>query len=178
MRARDAGDASGCGDCPQQLPADRKSRQVICLCIPAFDGTHEEVFVYKTPHHPDYKFDRREKTVNIGLATSAAPSFFAPLKNGPHHLVDGGVWANNPIILAMIEALICFDIEPTQVDVLGIGCRDDPYLAAPDQLGRIDFLEGRNLCPHAPPASGGNKPSAPAAGAAPHNRCSNWCIEK
>ena len=104
------------------------------LCIPAFDGTHGEVFVYKTPHHPDYKFDRHEKMVNIGLATSAAPSFFAPFKNGPYHLVDGGVWANNPIMLAVIEALICFDIEPTQIDVLSIGCSDDPYLVSPRQI--------------------------------------------
>src|SRR5690606_27732362 len=24
------------------------------LCIPAFEAKHSEVFVYKTPHHPDY----------------------------------------------------------------------------------------------------------------------------
>lgn len=97
------------------------------LCIPAFDGTHSEVFVYKTPHHSDYKQDRYETMVNVGLATSAAPTFFRPFENGGYQLVDGGIWANNPIMLAVIEALICFDISPTQIDVLSIGCGEDPY---------------------------------------------------
>lgn len=104
------------------------------LCIPAFDGTHSEVFVYKTPHHEDYRFDRFEKMINIGLATSAAPTFFQPFKNAGYQLVDGGVWANNPIMLAVIEALICFDVEPKQIDVLSIGCGDDPYLVSPRQI--------------------------------------------
>ncbi|TYB83591.1 CBASS cGAMP-activated phospholipase [Oceaniovalibus sp. ACAM 378] len=104
------------------------------LCIPAFDGTHSEVFVYKTPHHADYKFDRFEKMINIGLATSAAPTFFQPFKNGVYQLVDGGVWANNPLMLAVIEALICFDVAPAQIDVLSIGCGDDPYSVSPRQI--------------------------------------------
>lgn len=113
-----------------KLFGDSQSR----LCIPAFDGTHSEVFVYKTPHHADYKFDRFEKMTNIGLATSAAPTFFQPFKNGGYQLVDGGVWANNPIMLAVIEALICFDIRPDQIDVLSLGCGDDPYIVSPRQI--------------------------------------------
>jgi hypothetical protein len=98
------------------------------LCIPAFDGKHGEVFVYKTPHHEDYRFDRFELMRNVALATSAAPTFFQPFKLGGYQLVDGGVWANNPIMLAVIEALICFELDPTQIDVLSIGCGEDPYL--------------------------------------------------
>jgi patatin-like phospholipase/acyl hydrolase len=104
------------------------------LCIPAFDGTHSEVFVYKTPHHADYKLDRFEKMINIGLATSAAPTFFQPFRNGGYQMVDGGVWANNPVMLAVIEALICFDVAPSQIDVLSIGCGDDPYIVSPRQI--------------------------------------------
>ena len=29
------------------------------LCIPSCDGTHGDVWVYKTPHHPDYRMDGR-----------------------------------------------------------------------------------------------------------------------
>lgn len=114
----------------EKLFGDSASR----LCIPAFDGTHSEVFVYKTPHHTDYKFDRLEKMINIGLATSAAPTFFQPFKNGGYQMVDGGVWANNPIMLAVIEALICFDVAPSKIDVLSIGCGDDPYIVSPRQI--------------------------------------------
>lgn len=104
------------------------------LCIPAFDGINSEVFVYKTPHHTDYKFDRYEKMLNVALATAAAPTYFQPLKHGGYQLVDGGVWANNPVMLAVIEALICWNIKPGQIDVLTISCGDDPYVLSPLQL--------------------------------------------
>lgn len=100
------------------------------LCIPAFDGGNSEVFVFKTPHHPDYKIDRFEKMTTVALATSAAPTYFKPLQHGGYSLVDGGVWANNPIMLAVIEALVCFDISPDQIDVLSLGCGEDPYLVS------------------------------------------------
>ena len=82
------------------------------LRIPAFEGKHSEVFVFKTPHHRDYKTDRFERMVTVGLATAAAPSYFRPLEHGGYTLVDGGVWSNNPIMLAVIEALILLRRRP------------------------------------------------------------------
>jgi len=105
------------------------------LCIPAFEGRHSEVFVYKTPHHPDYKTDRHERMVNIALATSAAPSYYRPLEQGGYLLLDGGVWVNNPTMLAVIEALTCFHLDPARVKVLSLGCGDDPYVVSPWQMG-------------------------------------------
>jgi uncharacterized protein len=104
------------------------------LCIPAFEGKHSEVFVFKTPHHRDYKADRFERMVNVGLATAAAPSYFRPLVHGGYTLVDGGVWANNPIMLAVIEALTCFDISPDQIEVLSLGCGEDRYVVSEPQI--------------------------------------------
>ena len=107
---------------------------MVRLCIPAFEGKHSEVFVFKTPHHPDYKFDRFEPMVKVALATSAAPTYFRPLEHNGYTLVDGGVWANNPVMLAVIEALICFDIGRDQIDVLTIGCSEDPYVLSQTQM--------------------------------------------
>ncbi|SHM56715.1 Patatin-like phospholipase [Paracoccus solventivorans] len=104
------------------------------LIVPAFDGRHSEVFVFKTPHHPDYKTDRHVPMVTIGLATAAAPTFFRPLERGGYLLVDGGVWANNPVMLAVIEALTCFTVESNQIDVLTIGGGDDPYIISSRQI--------------------------------------------
>lgn len=103
---------------------------VVRLCVPTFEGKHSEVFVYKTPHHPDYMHDRFEPMVKVALATSAAPTYFRPLEHGGHKLVDGGVWANNPAMLAVIEALICFDLDRAQIDLLSVGCGDDPYVVS------------------------------------------------
>jgi uncharacterized protein len=107
---------------------------IVRLCVPAFEGKHSEVFVFKTPHHRDYKFDRFERMVTVGLATSAAPTYFRPLEHGGYTLVDGGVWANNPAMLAVIEAMICFDIGSDQIDLLSLGCGDDPYIVSPAQI--------------------------------------------
>jgi patatin-like phospholipase/acyl hydrolase len=106
------------------------------LCIPAFEGRHSEVFVFKTPHHPDYRTDRHERMVTVGLATAAAPTYFRPLEHGGYVLVDGGVWANNPVMLAVIEALTCFDIGRDQIDILTLGCGDDPFIVSRAQIAK------------------------------------------
>ncbi|MFX8926089.1 hypothetical protein ABTN20_19725, partial [Acinetobacter baumannii] len=59
-----------------------------------------------------------------------------PLEHNHYTLIDGGVWANNPAMLAVIEAMICFDIDRSQIDLLSIGCGDDPYVVSGD---KIDF---------------------------------------
>ena len=104
------------------------------LCIPAFEGRHSEVYVFKTPHHPDYRTDRHERMAKVALATAAAPAFFRPLPDNGYVFVDGGVWANNPVMLGIIEALTCFDVEREQIEVLTLGCGDDPYVVSPGQL--------------------------------------------
>ncbi|MBN8969986.1 CBASS cGAMP-activated phospholipase [Afipia sp. TerB] len=109
---------------------------IVRLCIPAFEGRHSEVFVFKTPHHPDYKCDRFDSMVKVALSASAAPTFFRPLEHNHYTLIDGGVWANNPAMLAVIEAMICFDIDRSQIDLFSIGCGDDPYVVSGD---KIDF---------------------------------------
>jgi hypothetical protein len=107
------------------------------LCIPAFEGRHSEVFVFKTPHHADYKTDRFERMTTVGLATSAAPTYFRPLEHGGYTLVDGGVWANNPIMLAVIEAMTCYNVTRDQIQVLSIGCGEDRYV-----LSRPEIIHG------------------------------------
>ena len=115
------------------------------LCIPAFEGRHSEVFVYKTPHHPDYQTDRHERMVDVALATAAAPSYFKPLEHGGYTLVDGGVWANNPVMLAVIEALICFDICRDQIDVLSLGCGDDRYVVSGGAIAKGGLWHWRTI---------------------------------
>jgi patatin-like phospholipase/acyl hydrolase len=115
------------------------------LCIPSFDGKNSEVYVFKTPHHTDYKYDRFQRMVDVGLATSAAPSYFQPVKQDGYTLVDGGVWANNPTMLAVIDALITFDIERHQVDVLSIGCGNDPYVVKESQVAKGGLWHWKNI---------------------------------
>lgn len=106
------------------------------LCVPAFEGRHSEVYVFKTPHHKDYKTDRFEKMITVALATAAAPTYFRPVEHGGYVMVDGGVWANNPIMIGLVEALSSFDVSREQIEILSLGCGDDPYVVSTDQINQ------------------------------------------
>ena len=106
---------------------DAKTR----LCIPSFEGVHGEPWIYKTPHNPDYKKDRFERMVRVGLATSAAPTYLKAVPNNGYIMVDGGLWANNPVMNAVTDALTCFDIDRSQIKVLSLGCGETSFRVDP-----------------------------------------------
>ena len=62
------------------------------------------------------------------LASCAAPTYFNPKEVGPHLLVDGGLWANNPSIIAVTEALSKFGKGIEDVRVLSIGTGQTPNM--------------------------------------------------
>jgi patatin-like phospholipase/acyl hydrolase len=98
------------------------------LCIPAAETRHFEPFLFKTPHHPDYRLDWKEPMAHVAKTTSAAPAHFRPvISESGHEFIDGGVWANNPIMLAVADALACFDIRREQIKVLSLGCGQEHY---------------------------------------------------
>lgn len=49
------------------------------------------------------------------MATAAAPTYFKAIKRDGYTFVDGGVWANNPVMIGLVDALTCFQIERRQV---------------------------------------------------------------
>ena len=103
--------------------------------IPAFDGRFSEVFLFKTRHHDDYKQDWQTKMVDVAMATSAAPTIYRALDTQGYRLIDCGVWANNPLMLAIVEAMICYDVPRERIKVLSIGCGDDPYYVTRRMVG-------------------------------------------
>lgn len=65
--------------------------------------------------------------VNVALATSAAPTYLRAVPNNGYLMVDGGLWANNPVMNAVTEALSCFDIERHQIQILSLGCGETSF---------------------------------------------------
>ena len=63
----------------------------------------------------------------VGLATAAAPTYFAALPNNGYTMVDGGLWANNPVMNALVDALACFDLERRQIQILSLGCGETTF---------------------------------------------------
>ncbi|RIK40741.1 MAG: patatin [Chloroflexi bacterium] len=97
------------------------------LVIPALDLDTGGVHIFKTSHHWRFARDYKEKAVDVALATSAGPTFFPThrlLTGKP--LVDGGLFANNPVGLAVVEAIGVLEWPKESIKVLSLGCTSTP----------------------------------------------------
>jgi len=97
------------------------------LVIPSFEGLHGEPFLYKTPHHPDYQMDRHKKFAHVALHTTAAPSYYPAVDDDGYIMIDGGIWANNPVMNAVVDALACFDVARENIRVLSLGTGESTF---------------------------------------------------
>ena len=98
------------------------------LVIPAWSPTTRTVYIYKTAHHPRLQVDYKAKAIDAALATASAPTFFRQhITENDVGLFDGGVWANNPIAIAVVEAVTLLGWPPQSLHVLSIGCLDEVY---------------------------------------------------
>ena len=103
---------------------DAKTR----LLIPAWNPVARAVHVYKTAHHSRFRTDYCCLAADAAMATAAAPTYF------PQHvtrdatgLTDGGTWANNPIALAVVEAIAVLGWPSNGLHVLSLGCLKETY---------------------------------------------------
>jgi len=98
------------------------------LVIPCFDCNAGRVQLFKTAHHSRFVQDYKMSTVDIALATSAAPTYFSVFtaQDGQSFL-DGGVWANCPVLVGLLEAMFILQTNPAEIDVLSIGTTDAAF---------------------------------------------------
>lgn len=94
------------------------------LVIPAYDITTGRVFVFKTRHVERFRFDTGIEAVEIAMCTSAAPTYFPAHslpQRGDAAYVDGGIWANAPVMVGLVEAVGFLGIPVDQIDILSVG---------------------------------------------------------
>ena len=98
------------------------------LVIPAWSPVAQRVYIYKTAHHERFTTDYNSLAVDAALATSAAPTFFQQhITMDDVGLIDGGIWANNPIAVAVTEAIGVLKWPADNLHVLSIGCLNEAY---------------------------------------------------
>jgi patatin-like phospholipase/acyl hydrolase len=103
------------------------------LVIPAWHPILERVYIFKTAHHPRLQTDYKQSAIDAAMATAAAPTFLKPhMTESAVELVDGGVWANNPIGVAAIEAVGMLGWPGDKLKILSIGT-----ITEPGQLPRL-----------------------------------------
>lgn len=93
------------------------------LVIPAYNIGESAVYLFKTPHHERLRRDHRVPMWQVAMATAAAPTFFPAfrLPAGRDRLVDGGLWANNPAMVGVTEAVSMFGAKLAHIRVLSVG---------------------------------------------------------
>ena len=97
------------------------------LVIPSLNLENGEVYIYKTAHHPRLERDYREKAVEVALKTAAAPTYFPTHRSSAGTpLIDGGMWANNPVGMAVVESITLLDWPSDSLKVLSLGCTTEP----------------------------------------------------
>lgn len=116
----------------------------IALAIPAVEMSHHGAWVFKTPHLSNSKDrDGNFTLAEVCMATSAAPIFRSmfqvgnPDGPGTFTFVDGGLWANNPILVALIDMMEMVE-EDDSIEIFCLGTCPPPSgdQVKPDEVDR------------------------------------------
>lgn len=105
-------------------------RRNIGICIPTINAETQKAWVYKTPHdnvNNRLQRDNKYKLVDLCMSSASAPIVFPlhKVKNpnsstdDNNWFVDGGLWANNPIMVALVEAL-SFAPEESKIEIISV----------------------------------------------------------
>jgi predicted acylesterase/phospholipase RssA len=91
------------------------------ILIPSISISNGQVRAFKTPHHPHLHTDYKLSVVDVALATSAAPTYFPIHSINKERFVDGGLAANSPVLMGLIECEHYLNRNLTDVYVMQVG---------------------------------------------------------
>ena len=127
----------------QETVREVYERRGIGLAVPAVEMSRHHSWVFKTPHLQGHR-DDHFRLVDVCLATSAAPLYRSmayvenPTMHNSHYVfVDGGLWANNPVLVGMIDALRMTE-QGDRIEIFSLGTCQRPSgsILGPDDMDR------------------------------------------
>jgi patatin-like phospholipase/acyl hydrolase len=105
------------------------------LVIPTYDAQAGGIYLLKTPHNRERAQHAGLRAIDVALATTAAPTYL------PAHtiqdrgvFIDGGVWANCPALVGIVEAVSFCGQRLEDVRVLSISTTNYPFRIDQKQL--------------------------------------------
>jgi patatin-like phospholipase/acyl hydrolase len=116
----------------EKLLADSKKR----LVISSYNLGDDDIYLFKTPHHDRLTRDYKVPMWKVATATSVAPTYFPSFQGvDRNRLIDGGVWANNPIMIGVAEAVSLLNMPLSAIHVLSLGTTNE-VKTRPEKLDR------------------------------------------
>ncbi len=108
------------------------------VAITALNAVSGRPVVFKSGYpRPLDRFDE-SLVVNVAMSTCAAPTYFPAGDSPVGVMIDGGVWANCPSMVGVIDAMTVFKRERREISVLSIGTTHFPFFVdAPQRDGGI-----------------------------------------
>lgn len=92
------------------------------LVIPSYNLGDDDVYIFRTPHAERLRRDYKVPAWKVAKATSSAPTFFPASRDVDRiRLIDGGVWANNPSLVAVTEAFGTLEVPLSAIYLCSIG---------------------------------------------------------
>lgn len=98
------------GECPKPLSI---------ACLDVVTGAPR---VFRSAHHAHSGADRNIRVVDAVMASCAAPTFFPSAQVAGSSYIDGALWANNPSLLAILDARDLSGLPLEQNKLLSLGC--------------------------------------------------------
>ena len=97
------------------------------LVVTSYDAVRGDVHLFKTAHHGQFPHDARLPAVDVAMATAAAPTYLPAYTDARGCHLDGGIWANCPATVGVIEAIGVLRQPPEAIELLSIGTTSEPF---------------------------------------------------
>lgn len=116
----------------------------VALVVPAVNWVTGEAEVFMSAKLGDAHAS--DATLHdVCMASAAAPTFFAPHRVDGSPMLDGGLVANNPDVLALHEVLRRWPNSADRVEMLSIGTAGAGAIRLPDEADQGSFAWARKL---------------------------------